>query len=72
MSFEGEKNLDIEFNDIIPCHRREGRNGHTLGPAETDWLIGDAIWSGHSFRKMGSLSADELLVTGAGGDVELC
>ena len=43
MALEGEKNLDIEFDNIVPRHGREGANGHVNGNVERDLFTVDAI-----------------------------
>lgn len=71
MSFEGEKDLDIEFGDIVPCDCSEGRYGHIYALVELDCSPGfsfrdsfrNSFWDGH-FQGFEGGGFGEMMVEG--------
>ena len=48
MSLEGEKDLDVQFGDIIPCDCSEGSYGHIYALVDRDCSTGFSLRN--SFR----------------------
>lgn len=48
MPFEGEKDLNVQFDDIPPGDGGKCHNGHLLCRVEMGFVLGDAIWKAHS------------------------